>query len=50
MTFATTFELDYFNFKIKLWQLPSKLFCVLYWYIVETIFQLYGSFAKYFRH
>jgi hypothetical protein len=42
MTFVTMFQLDFFNFKIKLWQLPIKLICLLYWYIVESIFQLLG--------
>jgi hypothetical protein len=32
----------FFNFKLKLWQLPIKLTCLLYWYIVENIFQLGG--------
>jgi hypothetical protein len=42
MTFGTLFELDFFNFKIKLWQLSIKLIRLLYWYIVESIFQLHG--------
>jgi hypothetical protein len=50
MTFATMFQLDYFIFKIKLWKLPIKLFNLLYWYTVECIFQLCGSFAKNIRH
>jgi hypothetical protein len=42
MTFATMFQLLFFNFKIKLWQLPIKFIHLLYWYIVENIFQLHG--------
>jgi hypothetical protein len=42
MTFATMFQLDFFNFKIKLWQLPIKFIHLLYWYIVESIFQQCG--------
>jgi len=30
MTFATMFQLDSFNLKIKLWQLPIKLIRILY--------------------
>ncbi len=37
----------YFYFKIKLWKLPIKLIFLLYWYIVENIFQFAWSFAKY---
>jgi hypothetical protein len=40
MTFAIMFQLDFLNFKIKLWKLPIKLIHLLYWYIVESIFQL----------
>jgi hypothetical protein len=43
MTFATMFQLDFLNLKIKLWQLPIMLICLLYWYIVESIFQLCGD-------
>jgi hypothetical protein len=42
MTFATMFQLDFLSFKIKLWQLLIQLICLLYWYIVESIFQLHG--------
>jgi hypothetical protein len=42
MTFATIFQLDFFNLKIKLWKLPIKLIRLLYWYIVESIFQLHN--------
>jgi hypothetical protein len=42
MTLTTMFQLDFLNFKIKLWKLPIKLICLLYWYIVERIFQLHG--------
>ncbi len=42
MTFATMYQLDFFNFKIKLWQSPIKFIHLLYWYIVESIFQLHG--------
>jgi hypothetical protein len=35
-------SIGFFNFLIKLWQLPIKLICLLYWYIVESIFQLHG--------
>jgi hypothetical protein len=42
MTFATMFQLDLNFLKIELWQLPMKLICLLYWYIVENIFQLCG--------
>ncbi len=42
MTFATMFQLDFFNLKIKLWRLPIKLIRLLYWYIVESIFQLHS--------
>jgi hypothetical protein len=38
MTFAIVFQLDFFNFKIKLWQLPIKLIRLLYWYIVKAFF------------
>jgi len=41
MTFTTMFQLDFFNLKIKLWQLPIKLIRLLYWYIVESIVQLH---------
>jgi hypothetical protein len=44
MTFAIMFKLDFFNFKIKLWQLLIKLIHLLYWYIVESIFQLHGHY------
>jgi hypothetical protein len=50
MTFATMFQLKILNFKIKLWQLPIKLTCLLYWYIVENIFQLGGHIAEYSCH
>jgi hypothetical protein len=40
MTFATMFQLDFFNLKIKLGQLPIKSTCLLCWYIVESIFEL----------
>jgi hypothetical protein len=38
------FQLGIFNFKIKLWHLLIKLtqLSLLYWYIVENIFQLGG--------
>jgi len=49
MTFATMFELYIFNFKIKLWQLPIKLIHLLYWYIIENIFNSW-SFAEYPWH
>jgi hypothetical protein len=42
MKFATMFQLFFLNFKIKLWKLPIKLIRLLYWYIVESIFQLHG--------
>jgi hypothetical protein len=42
MTFATVFQLDFKKFKIKLLQLPIKFIFLLYWYIVESIFQLHG--------
>jgi hypothetical protein len=42
MTFATMFQLDFFNFKIKLWKLPIKLIHLLCLYIIESIFQLCG--------
>jgi len=42
MTFATMFQLGFFNYKIKLWQLPIKLIPLLYWYIVEKKIQLGG--------
>jgi len=44
--FSTTWHLQLcFNYiflilKIELWQLPIKLICLLYWYIIESIFQL----------
>jgi hypothetical protein len=42
MTFATMFQLDFLNFKIEVWRLLIKFICLLYWYIVENIFQLCG--------
>jgi hypothetical protein len=36
------FQLGFFDFKIKLWQLPTKSTCLLYQYIVESIFELGG--------
>jgi len=42
MTFAIMFQLDFKILKIKLWKLPIKLIRLLYWYIVESIFQLHG--------
>jgi hypothetical protein len=48
MTFATMFQLDFLNFKINLWQLPIKLIRLLYWYIIETIFQLHGHLLNIF--
>jgi hypothetical protein len=42
MTFTTMFQLDFFNFKIKLWQLTIKLIRILYRYIVENTFQVHG--------
>jgi hypothetical protein len=42
MTFAIVFQLDFLNFKIKLWKLPIKLIHFLYWYIVESNFQMGG--------
>jgi hypothetical protein len=36
------FQQGFFNFKIKLWKLSIKFTCLLYWYIVESIFQLGG--------
>jgi hypothetical protein len=42
MTFAIIFQLRFFNFKIKLWQLSTKSTLVLYGHIVESIFQLGG--------
>jgi len=42
MTFAIVFQLNFLNFKIKLWQLPIKFIRLLYLYIVESIFQLCG--------
>jgi hypothetical protein len=36
------FQLRFFNFKIKLLQLPIKSTCLLYWYIIESIFELSG--------
>jgi hypothetical protein len=40
MKFAIILQLGFFNLKIKLWQLTIKLTHLLYWYIVESIFQL----------
>jgi hypothetical protein len=34
------FNYIFLIFKIELWQLPIKLICLLYWYIIESIFQL----------
>jgi len=42
MTFATMSQIDFLNFKIKLWQLSIKLIRLLYWYIIKNIFQLHG--------
>jgi len=38
MTFAIMFQLGFLNFKIKLWKLPIKFIRLVYWYIVESIF------------
>jgi len=35
-------SIRFFNLKIKLWQLSIKFIHLLYWYIVESIFQLHG--------
>jgi hypothetical protein len=32
----------FFKKLMELWQLPFKFICLLYWYIVEIIFQLCG--------
>jgi hypothetical protein len=42
MTFATMFQLILQKNSIKLWQSPIKLICLLYLYIVESIFQLHS--------
>ncbi len=42
MTFATMFQLGFFKFKNRIMELPIKSTCLLYWYIVESIFQLGG--------
>ncbi len=42
MEIAIILQLGFFNLKIKLWQLTIKLTHLLYWYIVESIFQLGG--------
>jgi hypothetical protein len=42
MTFATIFQLDFLDFKIKLWKFPIKLIHLLCWYIIENIFQMHG--------
>jgi hypothetical protein len=48
MTFATMFQLDFLIFKIELWKLPIKSICLLYWHIVESIFQLCGHLPNIF--